>query len=500
MSLTLVLGGPGCGKTTALLKIIDEQLSRGVAPHRIGYVTFTRKAAQEGLERACAKFKLEADEFPYFRTLHSLAFKQLGLQPESVMDDKAMGEFAKFSGLALSGAAGADDVGMGVSMRTEDDRILAAISLARLTRQPLEAVCEAMIVSHRRALEVEHDYRHFKDARAVVDFTDMLEHFAGEAFPVPKLQVLIVDEAQDLCRLQWEIVERLAKGVDEMFVAGDDDQAIYEWAGADVPYFLALQGKKRVLPVSYRLRREVFNVCQRLSHSIEDRFEKDWQPHGEGGLVERVGGITDLDLTEGSWYLLARNSYLLSSTRGYLRDQGFPYYWGSKSSVDNDDVRALLAWEHLRRGGTLSAPDVQRLYARLRAGKVARGYKTAEFETGEYDMRNLRESFGLVTDEDWMHVLDLSPRDREYYREIKRRGESLTKPPRITLSTIHGVKGGEADHVMLMSDMSAATYKHFLDDRAAESRVFYVGASRAKQSLHIVNPVSPKSYPIGEAV
>lgn len=498
--ITLVLGGPGCGKTTALLKIIDEQLSRGVPPHKIGYVTFTRKAAHEGLDRACAKFKLEADEFPYFRTLHSLAFKQLGLQPESVIDDKSMGDFAKFAGLTLSGVAGADDVGMGISMRTEDDRVLAALSLSRLTVQPLEQICEAMIVSHRRALEVENDYKHFKDARAVVDFTDMLEHFAGEAFPVPQLSVLIVDEAQDLCHLQWQIVERLARNVDEMFIAGDDDQAIYEWAGADVAYFLALQGKKVVLPTSHRLRREVFNTCQKIVGNIDHRFAKDWQPHAEGGLVERVGGITDLDLSDGSWYLLARNSYMLSAARGYLRDQGFPYIWGTKSSVDNDDVRALLAWEHLRRGGKIAAGDVQRLYQRLRSGTVARGFKTFEFSQGEYSTQDLREHFGLQTDEDWMHVLDLSPRDREYYREVKRRGESLTKTPRITLSTIHGVKGGEADHVMLMSDMSAATYKHFLDDRASESRVFYVGASRAKQSLHIVNPVTPKSYPIGETV
>lgn len=496
---TLVLGGPGCGKTTELLRIIDSFLAKGVKPQRIGYVTFTRKAAYEGLERAQEKFDLSEDDLPYFRTLHSLAFKQLGLQPESVIDDALMKQFASYAGLVLSdGAEKADDVGLGFALRTDDDRALAAIALARLTEKPLSHVCEDLTVSFRHANSIARTYAEFKEERAVVDFTDMLEEYALENAPTPDLDVLIVDEAQDLCRIQWRIVERLAARADHVFIAGDDDQAIYEWAGADVEYFLSIKGKQRVLPISYRLNQNVFDVCQSIVHRINHRFPKKWKPSKPGGLVERVVGIEDVNLTDGSWYLLARNAFLLRRAKGFLRQQGFPYIDGHQSSVNNDEVRAVLYWEKLRRGDAIPGPEVTKVYQRLRPGMVRRGFKKTHFDGGEYTLPELMADYGLEAVGDWMHVLSLTPRQLDYIREIKRRGESLVKKPRITLSTVHGVKGGEADHVLLMTDVSGATYDHFLRTPDAEARVFYVGASRARESLHIVNPTTTKAYPIGD--
>ena len=71
---------------------------------------------------------------------------------------------------------------------------------------------------------------------------------------------------------------------------------------------------------------------------------------------------------------------------------------------------------------------------------------------------------------------------------LLKRGEDLNKDPRIKISTIHGVKGGEADHVLLMTDIAPRTYRemHSLPDD--EIRVFYVAITRAKNSLHIVQP------------
>ncbi len=71
-----VFGPPGSGKTTYLLNQVETELENGVSPARIGYFSFTRKAANEARDRAIAKFPhLNAKtDFPYFRTLHSLAF------------------------------------------------------------------------------------------------------------------------------------------------------------------------------------------------------------------------------------------------------------------------------------------------------------------------------------------------------------------------------------------------------------------------------------------
>ena len=71
---------------------------------------------------------------------------------------------------------------------------------------------------------------------------------------------------------------------------------------------------------------------------------------------------------------------------------------------------------------------------------------------------------------------------------MRANGEALNKEPRILLSTIHGVKGGEKENVILLTDLSRNTQKNmdrFPDD---ENRLFYVGATRTKNHLHIIKP------------
>ena len=81
---TIVLGPPGTGKTTTLLNKVDDYLKQ-TDPDKVGYFAFTQKAAYEAKDRAIKKFNLEEDDLPYFRTLHSLAFRRLGIKKESVV-------------------------------------------------------------------------------------------------------------------------------------------------------------------------------------------------------------------------------------------------------------------------------------------------------------------------------------------------------------------------------------------------------------------------------
>jgi superfamily I DNA/RNA helicase len=81
---TIVLGPPGTGKTTTLLNQVDKYLKE-TDPDKIGYFSFTQKAAYEARDRAMSKFNLSEDDLPYFRTLHSLAFRRLGIKKDEVM-------------------------------------------------------------------------------------------------------------------------------------------------------------------------------------------------------------------------------------------------------------------------------------------------------------------------------------------------------------------------------------------------------------------------------
>lgn len=498
--LTLVLGGPGCGKTTALLKIIDDLLAEGIPPAKIGYLTFTRKAAHEGLQRAADKFKLDKDEFPYFSTIHSFAFNQLGLAPTEVMSNANYVEFGSFIGLEVTKGPTQDDSGfMFKNSRKSGEKALSMISMARITQTPLRHMCEESMVDFHEVEWVRKSLEVFKRSRGLMDFTDILEIWYNKG-AAPKLSALIVDEAQDLSALQWRIIEKLAKNTERQYIAGDDDQAIFQWAGADVDYFLNLKGTKVVLPTSYRLKRNIFNVCQSVVANISKRFAKEWQPHAEGGSVTRINKLEHVEIQDGTWLMLARNQYLLNGLKEHLTFQGYPFiYDGNKSTVDNDRVRSLVAWELLRAGKAISGAQAKMVYQNMHK-QFRTIAKPALDDNDEVTIEQLVAEHGLQTRENWMKTLRMAEHEKEYYREIRMKGESLIKEPRITLSTIHGVKGGEADHVLLCSDMSYASYRQLVKEPSAESRVFYVGVSRSKQTLHLLNPLTPRFYPIGSAI
>ena len=78
---------------------------------------------------------------------------------------------------------------------------------------------------------------------------------------------------------------------------------------------------------------------------------------------------------------------------------------------------------------------------------------------------------------------------------IRKHGrKALTEPPRVILSTIHGVKGEEADHVCILSAMSAKTAESYLTDPEEERRVFYVGVTRAQRRLTFCLPLARRKW------
>ena len=75
-----------------------------------------------------------------------------------------------------------------------------------------------------------------------------------------------------------------------------------------------------------------------------------------------------------------------------------------------------------------------------------------------------------------------------------RRGEKLTNDPRVRIETIHGAKGAEAEHVLLLTDLTYRTYAGYMLDPDSEHRVFYVGVTRASETLNLVAPREVYGY------
>ena len=132
----IILGPPGTGKTTTLLGLLEKELENGTEPERIGFFTFTKQAVKEGKSRALDKFEVSQKQLPYFRTLHSLCFLQLGLSKDSVLSPSDFIDLNEILNLRLSGAINNDDGH--ITSVSKDDQLLFIENLARIRQVPLE--------------------------------------------------------------------------------------------------------------------------------------------------------------------------------------------------------------------------------------------------------------------------------------------------------------------------------------------------------------------------
>ena len=106
-----------------------------------------------------------------------------------------------------------------------------------------------------------------------------------------------------------------------------------------------------------------------------------------------------------------------------------------------------------------------------------------------YSLEQCKNKYGLAIDDVWYNAFNNAPSKKvNYIRKMRQNGEQLNKKPRILLSTIHGVKGGEADNVILLTDLSRQTLREYERVPDDVNRLFYVGATRTKEHLHIVEP------------
>ena len=353
----VILGPPGTGKTSTLLGLLEEELERGTEPERIGFFTFTKQAVQEGKTRAISRFEINKNQLPYFRTLHSLCFLQLGLTKESVLGGSDLHDLNEKLNLRLSGS-GTSDEGH-ISGISKDDRLLFIENLARMRQTSLENQWQEVddAVGWFELERFATGLKLFKQDRLLLDYTDMLQQFL-ERGVAPKLDVMFVDEAQDLSPLQWAVVRKLCDSADRIYIAGDDDQAIYRWAGADVDYLIRNSKDAMILKQSYRIPKSIHNLAVRCIGQVSSRVHKVWNPREEKGLVRWEASFDNIDMTEGDWLVLARTNYLLQDVEDYCRSEGWFFKNKNRTSISEKKVRAVRSWESLRAGGLIAMTEV----------------------------------------------------------------------------------------------------------------------------------------------
>lgn len=457
-------GPPGTGKTERFMQILEHELET-VPPERILYASFTREGARQGIRRALARFpQYNIKQFPYFRTWHSIAFHALGLTKGQVISRADYKDFSRFTGMNFAGYYMKE-------ARSYDDKYMFLIDMLRNNKNMAAELFFNLDPFVAKYVLVQ--YKAYKEQMHLVDFTDMLIQFLQQHTPCP-VDVGFIDEAQDMPTLQWKVAELALINCKRVYIAGDDDQAIYQWSGADVEAFLKLSGHREVLSVSHRFGEEIRKFATQVTDNIAVRIPKKYVGNGNKGTVTQVGSLAQVPWNiEGSFLVLFRNTKYIALGEEYMQSQGLLYETRDGLSVTPTDLDAIHAWNKYLKTGELTESEKLRVRS-----ACARELK---------DIPKIPWQRAFVS-WDFMKC--------EYLEKICKTYDTLAGvTPKYKLMTIHTVKGAEADNVVLYTGMSRLTYEAFESNPDAEHRVWYVGVTRARNNLFIVPSEEDENYP-----
>lgn len=532
-----VVGPPGTGKTT-FLAAQAQRAAEKHGPDNVVAVSLTRTAAAEIAGRDS---HIPDDNCS---TLHAAAFKALE-QPAMAETAKSMREFHDaYPQYADDSRDLGEDAGGSIG-RGVGGALHAAVTNRRARMDPMDDWTPE-----------ERDYNRawvaFKMESKRRDFTDLIEaclHTEDTTHPAMP-RVILADEVQDFSRLELELLKRWAAQTETTVVVGDSQQAIFQFRGADPEALDALDvAGQRVLEQSYRVPAVVHEAATLWVSQLPGP-QVQWLPRSrartpdEGDVIAACYALRDTDDVIGTalcyvecgkrTMILATCRYMLNRLVTQLRDQGIPFgnVWAQDEAQWNPlkqkGAKALTAYLRPSIDNQMwTWGDLEAFTDGMRAAALARGAREAIEEHCRIDQFGtdrtgdrvpldvLRSLLGDATASAAMDgdinyyeqsLLARAQGGVRYPREVLARygREALTAEPLLTVSTVHGCKGGEADHVIFAPDLSKEAYwSHWLqggEGRNSIIRLGYVACTRARESLTILEPGVTEYMPIGDVL
>ena len=366
--ITKIFGPPGTGKTSTLIKLVMEYVSKGVSPTQIGYFSFTNfatKVAKERIVQAFPDYDLHSD-FAGFRTLHSLAYQTLPTNLDILNREQAVAFDEDFR---IETVMMEEDDQSSIVYRAKHDVVdAAAVARSRLIsfekhlqNLPLgdsyrlnkwlgypAKQCNRSVYPRDfvKIIEFNQRFEDYKKQLKVIDYTSILELAIHSRTSLPDFDVIFVDEAQDLSKLQWRFVEKLFPKASAVYIAGDDDQAICQSFGADPTTFVEYPAThERVLNQSYRIPALVHDGIQSdqtidILSRLFIRKEKVWEPNNKvDGWYGNIGlgGLQDLiqKYPNKDWLIMAATHGTLLKLSDFLAERNIPHLLSNQLVPEN---------------------------------------------------------------------------------------------------------------------------------------------------------------------
>jgi len=468
------LAGAGCGKTTSLMKELEKMLETYRADE-IAFVSFSRKASAEIRNRAeLLGLEYSPDSFPYFRTLHSLCYllNEYDKIGKTIIKKEDAELFAKVTNLPFS-----------IHERLEGNRNHEAsgqlfFDLYALERATGKEPDYRLVFPRTRYAEFKELYELFKEKARVIDYHDCLTDYVKDGKPVDKIKVAFIDEAQDLTVQQWEVCRKAFEHAKHIRIAGDDWQSIFSFQGASPEKFIevAETGKIVKLEKSYRLPKSVTRLAERIVQTIEHKIDKHCLTNKEEEGEIRT--FTELDYllplieedTTDSWYLLLRLNFQVQRVAEVLKERLILFHYSDSFCIPE---KYLL--------------------------KLKNYYKwSAELKSPSDNISFCKQNWIQATEDGrWPRWYDTNLISRPKVRESLRKYEekysfdvlwsSFINKPRILVTTVFKIKGGEADRVVVFTASSRKVEEGRLTDPDNEARVMYTSVTRAKKSVYFTD-------------
>ena len=499
MKTMKIYGPPGTGKTTTLISTLGKLLERGYRPSEIAYLSHTRAAAVEARDRIAQQYDGYSlrDDFKWFRTIHSACCAVLGIGGNTIMSKTDLKQFSKETGFVVKGSMDLEMALDATDGERTHDIILNARSKALHRKVPIEQILQELpddpaLASTGRFLEA---YDKFKQQLGKVDFDDMLDMIDCHSLPC---KVVLVDECQDLSDRQWDIVHSFAKDAEFLYLAGDDDQAIYEFMGSSNGGFLKHEfDKEVVLDHSYRCCKAIGDAAQDIVLRVKERHEKAITWREDEGVVQRTGmSIEDLPwkdyAAQGDSVMVLFRHQKQCYKLGYaLQDMDIPYTMGGTGITMSDKALCIKTYLSMRHNkARCSSFEVNRMFRA--AGDTAAANAVNKGDPhADYGMEDCPSKVWAV--KNWPKMFAKWESERKNLERLRRLvniyGVSIIgDEPSIDISTYHASKGREADIVVLNTDCYKRTWDEQQRNPDVETRLCYVGITRARNKALILAP------------
>lgn len=516
-------GTAGTGKTTEIVKHINEKIDTGINFNTdMAICTF----------RLSTKLHLRdllncSDENKSVATIHGLCYQLLRLNPAIVVDNMDIVNFCQSSGLERTKYS--QDWENTDNELTTSSEFFNFYTWMCNNLKPLSKWSEypGFIKSGESPCALKSfvkEYESYKTEIGKFDFADMISETVKSSL-TPDVKVLYVDEFQDLTPAQYQAFKIWTDNTDETVIAGDPLQSIYGFWGGSPDFFNEFDGEKKILPISYRCPVQIWQLAKSVLNAYNMQPPNIKCVKQDGTVHHITHEHTTANVSrypEDTFHLVRTNrrgirvshdladaGIIFEGIKGWTQNE-FRLFNGIQKIRANTDVNFLELIEIVKTfpaSAFIRIPKkdmIDRINADARAQIPKQMYNSADIENIVNKNRtfsNMVTFFDIIKSDDPTVYMKMGDFKKAKIGNALKRYEGPHYKTSVRVMTIHASKGLDATNVFLHTGINDQIQSNLFNRETSkeEARVWFVGVTRTQRNLIIVHDEG-KNYELGQGV